>query len=162
MSNNPNSLLILRHEVFLGTLLLAVLSFCGVSYAASVTPNQAKVAVRRWLSSDSVLGGPLRGTVADVRTCTPTNGVSFHVVRLSGGGFVVTSADTGREPVVAFASGGDLVEDDSSPLWTLLRNDLAIRTSARPSGGLRLMGASVSAVESGNEAKWARLLGGGM
>lgn len=162
MSNNPNSLLILRHEVFLGTLLLTVLSFCGMSHAAPVTPNQAKVAVRRWLSSNSVLGGPLRGTVADVRTCTPTNGVSFHVVRLSGGGFVVTSADTGREPVVAFASRGDLVEDDSSPLWTLLRNDLAIRTSARPCGGLRLMGASVSAVESGNEVKWARLLGGGM
>ena len=159
MSNYPKSLLFLRHKVFLGTLLLAMLPFCAATRADTVTPDQAKKAVQRWLSSDPALGCPLGGTVADVRTCTPTNGESFHVVRLSEGGFVVTSADTEREPVVAFASRGDLVEDDSNPLWTLLKNDLAIRAAAAGSGGVRLMGAAVSSAASGNEAKWARLLG---
>ena len=159
MSNYPKSLLFLRNKVFFGTLLLAILPFSAATRADTVTPDQAKKAVQRWLSSDPALGCPLGGTVADVRTCTPTNGASFHVVRLSGGGFVVTSADTGREPVVAFASGGDLVENDSNPLWTLLKNDLAIRAGAAGSGGVRLMGASVSSAGSGNEAKWAKLLG---
>ena len=162
MNNRSSSLRMFRHEVLLGALLLSALPFCGASHAATVTASQAKIAVQRWLSSDPVLGCPLRGDVADVRTYAPTNGASFHVARLSGGGFVVTSADTRRAPVVAFSSGSCLTEDESNPLWVLLRNDLAIRTQGESAGrGLRLMGAAASTVEVENEAKWARLLGGG-
>ena len=141
---------------------LMVMSLCAAVTAETVTANQAKTAVQRWLCDDSALGCPLQGTVSEVRTCTPTNGASFHVVKLAAGGFVVTSADTRRTPVVAFSSGAELVEDDSNPLWVLLKRDLAIRTQGESSGGgMRLMGASSSSAESENEAKWAKLLGGG-
>ena len=141
---------------------LAIAFAVGGLSAAPVTPNQAKTAVRRWLSDDSALGCPLQGAVSEVRTCTPTNGASFHVVKLAEGGFVVTSADTRRAPVVAFSSGADLAEDDANPLWVLLKKDLAIRTEGESAGGgVRLMGAAQSEVESANEAQWAKLLGNG-
>jgi len=146
----------------MGALLLAALAFCGAAAAATVTADQAKTAVQRWLRDDPALGCPIQGAVGEVRTCTPTNGASFHVVKLAAGGFVVTSADTRRAPVVAFSSGADLVEDDANPLWVLLKRDLAIRTQGEASGGgARLMGAAPSEVEAENEAKWAKLLGGG-
>lgn len=138
------------------------MALAGALSAAIVTADQAKTAVQRWLRDDPALGCPLQGAVGEVRTCTPTNGASFHVVKLAAGGFVVTSADTRRAPVVAFSSGADLVEDDANPLWVLLKRDLAIRTQGESSGGgARLMGAAPSEVEAANEAKWAKLLGGG-
>ena len=138
------------------------IALAGAVSAATVTADQAKTAVQRWLRDDPALGCPIQGAVSEVRTCTPTNGASFHVVKLATGGFVVTSADTRRAPVVAFSSGADLVEDDANPLWVLLKRDLAIRTQGESSGGgARLMGAAPSEVEAANEAKWARLLGGG-
>ena len=149
-------------RTFESALLLAALALCGAASAATVTADQAKTAVQRWLRDDPALGCPLQGAVGEVRTCTPTNGASFHVVKLSTGGFVVTSADTRRTPVVAFSSGADLVEDDANPLWVLLKRDLAIRTQGESSGGgAQLMGAAPSEVEAANEAKWAKLLGGG-
>ena len=138
------------------------IALAGAVSAVTVTADQAKTAVQRWLRDDPALGCPIQGSVSEVRTCTPTNGASFHVVKLAAGGFVVTSADTRRAPVVAFSSGADLVEDDANPLWVLLKRDLAIRTQGESSGGgARLMGATPSEVEAANEAKWAKLLGGG-
>ena len=149
-------------RTFESALLLAALAFCGAASAATVTADQAKTAVQRWLRDDPALGCPIQGAVGEVRTCTPTNGASFHVVKLAAGGFVVTSADTRRAPVVAFSSGADLVEDDTNPLWVLLKRDLAIRAQGGSSGGgAQLMGAAPSEVEAANEAKWAKLLGGG-
>ena len=137
------------------------MALAGAASAATVTANQAKTAVSRWLGASSALGCSMQGEVSEVRTCSPTNGASFHVVKLSEGGFVVTSSDTQREPIVAFSSGGDLVEDDRNPLWVLLRNDLALRTQGGgSSGGMQLMGASP--VAAANEEKWAKLLGGGV
>ena len=130
--------------------------------AAPVTANQAKRAARNWLSGDPALGCRLLGEVADARTCTPTNGASFHVVKMAEGGFVVMSADTTRAPVVAFSSGDDLEESDANPLWVLLKKDLAIRTKAASGGGTRLLSATVSDEAAANEAKWAKLLGGGV
>ena len=136
------------------------ISLAGAVSAATVTASQAKTAVSRWLGVSSALGSPMQGEVSEVRTCSPTNGASFHVVKLSGGGFVVTSSDTQREPIIAFSPEGELVEDDRNPLWVLLRNDLAIRTQGRSSsGGMQLMG--TSPVVAGNEAKWVKLLGRG-
>ena len=72
----------------------------GAVSAATVTANQAKTAVSRWLGDASALGSPMQGDVSEVCTCSPTNGASFHVVKLAAGGFVATSADTRRAPVV--------------------------------------------------------------
>ena len=114
---------------------VCICTFAGMANAAIVTANQAQTAVSRWLGSSSVMGSQIKGEVSEVRTCSPTNGASFHVVKLSEGGFVVTSADTEREPIVAFSSGSDLVEDERNPLWVLLRNDLALRTQGGGSSG---------------------------
>ena len=131
--------------------------------AEEVSADSAGIAARRWLQGDAALGCALGSEVDGVRTCSPHEDASFHVVRLKGGGFVVMSADTTREPVVAFSSGGDLVESDSNPLWVLLKNDLALRVGGSSSSGVAknglLRAAAGSSSGSGNEAKWNRLLG---
>ena len=132
------------------------------AYAEEVSADSAGIAAQRWLQDDAALGCNLGAEVDSVRTCSPQEDATFHVVKLKGGGFVVMSSDTTREPVVAFSSGGDLVESDSNPLWVLLKKDLALRvgedvTTNRKSGLLRATVGGSSG--SGNEAKWNRLLG---
>ena len=132
------------------------------AHAEEVSADSAGIAAQRWLEGDAALGCNLGAEVDSVRTCTPQADASFHVVTLKGGGFVVMSSDTTREPVVAFSSGGDLVESDENPMWVLLKNDLALRTGdgSAASGKSNLLKASASGSSaSGNEAKWNRLLG---
>jgi len=130
--------------------------------AAEVTADSAAIAARCWLQDDASLGCALGSGIDSVRTCSPQGDATFHVVKLDGGGFVVMSSDTTREPVVAFSSGGDLVESDDNPLWVLLKNDLALRTGGdSASGGAKRLRVLASEDDSGNEAKWRRLLGGG-
>jgi hypothetical protein len=120
--------------------------------AAPVTCDQARTAVGNWLRSDPALGCRLGQSVDSARTCTTTNGANFHVVRLAGGGFVVTSADTTQEPVVAFSDSPDLVESSNNPLWGILQHDFSRRmrtTNAAP----RAVSATTAA-----EARWAALL----
>ena len=130
--------------------------------AEEVSADSAGVAAQRWLQDDAALGCNLGAEVDSVRTCSPQVDASFHVVKLKGGGFVVMSSDTTREPVVAFSSGGDLVESDANPMWVLLKKDLSLRIEAeaatdRKSGLLKATAGSSSG--SNNEAKWSRLLG---
>ena len=130
--------------------------------AEEVSADSAGVAAQRWLEDDAALGCNLGAEVDSVRTCSPQADASFHVVKLKGGGFVVMSSDTTREPVVAFSSGGDLVESDANPMWVLLKKDLALRVGEeaatnRKSGLLKATSGGSSG--SGNEAKWNRLLG---
>lgn len=128
--------------------------------AAEVSVEQAKRAVGCWLTADPALGCRLGHSVAAARACTQTNGATFHVVKLNGGGFVVTSADTKIEPVIAFSESEDLVEDERNPLWVLLTRDMAARAKVGASnGGASLMSAA-PLPESTSEAeeKWAKLL----
>lgn len=130
--------------------------------AAEITVEQAGIAAHRWLQDDAALGCPLGTEVDCVRTCSPQEDAAFHVVKLKGGGFVVMSSDTTREPVVAFSSGDDLVESDSNPLWVLLKSDLALRVGedVGASGKSGLLKATAGGSSgSDNEAKWNRLLG---
>jgi hypothetical protein len=140
---------------------LAVCATCLVS-AAEVTAAQAQAAVDAWLRDDAALGCTLGGAAESTRTCAATNGAPFHVVKLAGGGFVVTSADTTLEPIIAFSDGDDLIESEENPLWTLLTRDLALRMAdaAAASGTKgRLKLSATSSGNSANEAKWNRLLG---
>ena len=140
----------------------AALAAIAAVNAAEITVEQAGIAAHRWLQDDAALGCPLGTEVDCVRTCSPQEDAAFHVVKLKGGGFVVMSSDTTREPVVAFSSGGDLVESDSNPLWVLLKSDLALRVGedVGASGKSGLLKATAGGSSgSGNEAKWNRLLG---
>ena len=143
---------------------VAAVSMAAVlwTHAEEVSADSAGIAAQRWLEDDAALGCNLGAEVDSVRTCSPQEDASFHVVTLKGGGFVVMSSDTTREPVVAFSSGGDLVESDANPMWVLLKKDLALRVGEeaatnRKSGLLKATSGGSSG--SGNEAKWNRLLG---
>lgn len=140
----------------------AALAAIAAVNAAEITVEQAGIAAHRWLQDDAALGCPLGTEVDCVRTCSPQEDAAFHVVKLKGGGFVVMSSDTTREPVVAFSSGDDLVESDSNPLWVLLKSDLALRVGedVGASGKSGLLKATAGGSSgSDNEAKWNRLLG---
>ncbi|MBO4708990.1 MAG: C10 family peptidase [Kiritimatiellae bacterium] len=143
---------------------VAVVIMAGAVLFASaeeVSADSAGIAAQHWLQDDAALGCSLGSEVASVRTCSPQADASFHVVKLKGGGFVVMSSDTTREPVVAFSSGGDFVESDANPMWVLLKKDLALRVEANAaaSGKSKLLNATASGTSSSaNEAKWSRLL----
>jgi len=145
-------------------LILIALAVCAtrLASAAEVTAAQAQAAVDAWLQDDAALGCALGRAAESTRTCTATNGAPFHVVKLAGGGFVVTSADTTVEPIIAFSDDDDLIESEENPLWTLLTRDLALRMAdaAAASGTKgRLKLSATSSGNSANEAKWNRLLG---
>ena len=129
--------------------------------AVPVSCEQARTAVGNWLVRRPGLGCRLGAAVAAVRTCAPTNGVRFHVARLAGGGFVVTSADTRLEPVIAFSDSDDLREKDDNPLWSLLKGDLAARAKALGGAALQSVAPGGAAQPTAEETRWAALLKGG-
>ncbi|MCQ2391533.1 MAG: InlB B-repeat-containing protein, partial [Kiritimatiellae bacterium] len=105
---------------------LASAFLIGNALGAPVSGETAKTAVGNWLRSRAQLGCRIGGTAERVWSCT-TNGAAFHVVTLSQGGFVVTSADTEIEPIIAFSDSPDLVVSEQNPLWVMLTRDLAHR-----------------------------------
>nr|MDA3925731.1 C10 family peptidase [Kiritimatiellia bacterium] len=115
----------------------AVLTFACIAVLVSFIPTkaaeislaQAKNATGKWLGrnqhplNSNVGGKPVAG-----KTYTRSDGTPlFHVVRLSEGGFVVTSADDGIDPIIAVSGGEDLVADETNPLWILLNKDIENR-----------------------------------
>ena len=129
----------------------------GLAVAAPVTSDEAAQAVKSWVGLRAQLGCRLGTAVSGTRTCVPTNGVTFHVVKLEGGGFVITSSDTETEPILAFSESDDFVESERNPLWTMLRRDLSACALRRRQVQFASAGASASAL-SAPAAKWARLL----
>ena len=142
------------NRIFKSVLLLAM-PLMGI--AAPVSSDEAAQAVRAWVGLRAQLGCRLGAAVSGARTCVPTNGVTFHVVKLEGGGFVVTSSDTETEPILAFSESDDFVESERNPLWTMLRRDLSACVLRRRQVQFAAAGASAAAL-SAPAAKWARLL----
>jgi len=112
------------------TALFAVLTI-NIADAREVSPEQARRAVGNWLKRDkNPLGSRLGGRVRDSVTYRDTAGEPlFYVVKLDGGGFVVTSTDDGITPVIAFSESSEFVADERNPLWVMLNNDLPQRKS---------------------------------
>lgn len=98
--------------------------------AVTVSPDQAKTAAGNWLRYGETLGCPVPGKVVSVRTHAGADGNGFHIVGTDGGGFVVMSADTEFEPVIAFAGSGGMSVGEENPLWEMIRRDLAARHEA--------------------------------
>ena len=112
---------------------LVVLVMAGGVEAAPVTQEQAAKAVSTYLSkSPAPLEARMGDRVRQTRTFNRGNQDTplFHVVALEGGGFVVTSADTGVSPIIAISESADLIESDENPLWVLLNRDLPQRMDA--------------------------------
>lgn len=135
---------------------LAVVLTAGATLAAPVTADLARRAVGNWLKTDPALGCRLGSAPDAVKTCRAANGAEFHVVRLEGGGFAVTSGDTEIEPIIAFSSSGDLEENPDNPLWAVLFRDLARRSVLRQPRAAAAEEDGAVAVDPAT--KWAALL----
>ena len=110
----------------LSTTVLLLLA-AAVSMAAPVDSDGALRTAAAWRGRsarplDRRAGAPTGRT----RTFSEGGTDLFHLVELSGGGFVAVAADDSRASVMAFSPSGELPEeDDGGPLWTLLAGDSA-------------------------------------
>ena len=120
-------------------LLAAIGTIAGIAaFAAPIAVDQATKAVGTWASARPAahMTARLGAAVAGADTVKGPDGQAlFHVVRLEGGGYVVTSADDRIEPIIAFSEDADLVRDEGNPLWKLLNLDLPQRRAAVESVG---------------------------
>ncbi|MCL2104363.1 MAG: C10 family peptidase, partial [Kiritimatiellaeota bacterium] len=117
----------------LGMFVALGLMVASAVQAAPVTQGEAERAVQAYLArTPSPLGAKVGPGPRKVRTFNRQDGDTplFHVVALEGGGFIVTSADTGVSPIIAIADGEDLVESEENQLWVLLNRDLPQRMDA--------------------------------
>ena len=139
-----------------------------VAGAAEITADQASAAVSAWISESPSLAGTARPSVESAETVSTASGSRLHVVKLSGGGFAVTSADDRVDPIIAYVRDvGELVRDDANPLWALLSGDIEAReraagVSSQAKGGsaFRAMAESATASDAvaRAQARWAALL----
>ena len=111
---------------FLSTTVLLLLA-AAVSVAAPVDQDGALRAAAAWRGrSPRPLNRPAGAPTGRTRTFSEGGTDLFHLVELSGGGFVAVAADDARASVMAFSPSGELPEeDDGGPLWTLLAGDSA-------------------------------------
>ena len=134
---------------------MALLAFAFGAQAVPVSVDQAKSAARAWAVSGVRLGTYLGNRVAGVSTQVTSDGVSVHVIRMTGGGTVLVSGDTAFEPILAFTSEQVEAIDEKSPLWALVNGDMASRKGrmvALKSGSL------VSQAGAPENPRWAALL----
>ena len=145
------------------------LPFVTVLFAAEVrgteiTAEQAADAVQAWIDEGSSMGRLAGAEVDSSATVETASGSRLHVVKLAGGGFVITSADDRVDPVIAFSPGGtNLVQDASNPFWALISGDIAARERAAgvtASTRLRTAKAPITDNETPTSAqtRWASLL----
>lgn len=119
-----------RNESLTKTVLTVIVATCTTfGFAAEISGEQAKLAIGNWITKDgSPMNARLGKRVRDAKTYADKSGAPlFHVVRLDGGGFIVTAADDSVSPIIAISEGDDLVADERNPLWVLLNQDLPQR-----------------------------------
>lgn len=137
--------------------------------AEEVTSAQAQMAVKNWIRKNPrAMNSRFKANSGEVETVHNALGRALcHVVKLEGGGFVVTSGDTRLSPVVAFSDSGEFSQDPRSPLFALLQRDMSGRLEAIGASQdanapvRRLMAASSSSVavpKTKNEKSWDELL----
>ncbi len=152
-------------SVFSRVFLLLGLCFAWQTMAAVITPQQSKTAVSNWLRKDArPMGAAFRGVVRDAQVFADAQGTPlFNCVNLENGGFVITSADDGIMPIVAFSGSGTFDADPRNPLWTLLNRDMpkrAARVQQGAGAALKMMAASTAPTMAADapQQAWAKLL----
>ena len=154
-----------RPSVLAAGAILAVPVLAVRALAAPVDEADAVAAARAWARLHPDVCGDAAGALAAAEVLSASDGdgtTLFHVVRLPGGGTVVTSADDELEPVVAFAGSAAATLDDGNPIWEILRADMARRLAALAEDGAaatagalapkRLSAAKRAAVADGGDA----------
>ena len=140
------------------------LAIASAAHAAEITAEQAADAVQAWIEEGSSMGRLSGAEVDSSATVETVSGSHIHLVKLAGGGFVITSADDRVDPVIAFSpSGTNLVQDASNPFWALISGDIAARERAAgvtTPTRLRMTKAAVTDNDSPtpSQTRWASLL----
>ncbi len=102
--------------------------------AAPVTSEQAVGAAEGWLrlSAQHPLSSPLRALdqAAPEALTDPTGRTVGFVIRLTAGGYIITSADTEIDPIIAFSRNGRYVVEPENPIHSVLSYDLSQRAAA--------------------------------
>lgn len=126
-------------------------------FAAEITSAQALRAAQSWIDRGMSMGKMRSVRAVSVEKISDSStGAEMHVVKLQGGGFVVTSADDLIEPVIAFSPSGDGIDrEEANPLWALLKSDLAQRRAAY-AGGVAVLARSAERTQ--NQFRWDELL----
>lgn len=109
-----------------------LLAAATVAFAAPITAEQAVQAAGNWAKFRPAehMNATLGLAVENVSSVAGDDGRAlFHVVRLAGGGYVITSADDRIKPIIAFSEDDDLVREEGNPLWAMLNKDLPQRLS---------------------------------
>ena len=98
---------------------------------ADVSEAEAEEAVRGWLALREALGGVVDAQPESVARHTGKDGKGvFYVVSFEGGGYAVVSGDTELEPILAYSTEGEWVDDESrNPLLAMLNLDVAAASS---------------------------------
>lgn len=95
---------------------VVVCTWAGSLLATPVELAEAISVAQTWMARRGRLCQPVSG-----RTYIAQNGVNrFHVVGMSGGGFVALAANDELEPVLAFSDGANVSCEPGSPLHALL------------------------------------------
>ena len=133
--------------------------------AAPVTQEQAVRAVGNYLSkTPEPMGAKVGRQSRHARTFNQENTDTplFHVVEMEGGGFIVTSADTGIEPVIVISGEGGFDPVPENPLYSILTKDMAMRKdaleAAKAENGGNFMKAQNNMSGESPETKWTELL----
>ena len=155
-----------------GSLLTAcAVGATAVLNAAEISLESAKNAAQAWIDLGYSMDC-LRGKSAAEGETLESDGAKMHVVSLGGGGFMVMGADDLVQPVIAFSPNGEAnAHDTKSPLWKILKADLAMRVRAGEAVSadesavqprIPLLRGATSSSRTETQRLWDRLLGGGV
>jgi len=135
---------------------LLFLCLCLEAWATPQTEPQAAQVVAGWLAATPTpLGAAavLKASAKPAQAFQSTAGQTlYYVFPLEPAGFVVTSADDGVEPILAFSATGSFDSSGENPLVALLAHDLPTRLS-QAGEGARGAGHTGSVAQK----KWASL-----
>lgn len=154
-----------KRDVFRAILTVMVAAGLMVteSFGAPVTEADAEQAVIGWARLREALGTKFDSDIEteSVLSYAGKDGKgAFFVVNLKERGFVVTSGDTGLNPILAYSKDAIWIDDSAAnPLLAMLPIDVAAATDMldTPPGGI-MLAAAAPAPAAVNAAKWERLL----
>lgn len=133
------------------------------AHGDAVSPETAKIAVAGWVNVKAALGEEITARPVNVTECHGIDGKgTFYVVDLEGGGYVVTSADTGLNPILAYSTDGEFVISEQNALYIMLQYDVAAVAAACTASQTGRAGAGASQTSSGkNAVKWGAYVAAG-
>jgi hypothetical protein len=141
----------------------AAMALCATAFAvanptaqaAPVSEQQARSMAEGWLKAGpNPLSTPLAGrTIGQIQTSRDQQGNAlYYVLPLKPEGFILASADTEIEAVIAFGSSGQFQPAKDNPLFALVEQDMRTRLN-----GVRRQTPATAATRKAAATKWTSL-----